>query len=137
MNLLKGSIVNIKQVDSLISLEIEVGTKIFTSLVIANEKEDQYKIGESVNVIFKETEVMIATHNSKVSARNAFISPIISIEKGELLCSVSFAFDSFTISSIITKSALFELFCEVGKEYLWFIKSNEVSIQKIDDNKGE
>ncbi len=131
MNILNGTIKNIVKVDSLVLLEIICGENIFTSLVLESNDSDKYKSDQNINIIFKETEVMIATSDSKVSARNAFISPILDIEMGELLCNVTFGFADHAINAIITKNALLELQCKIGENFKWFVKSNEVIIQKI------
>jgi len=131
MNIIQGTIKAIHQVDTLIILEINVGKHIFTSLVLENTNSHEYQIGDNVNVIFKEMEVMIATKDSKVSARNSFISPVIEFEIGESLCNITFSFDTYAINAIITKSAFIEFACKIGDSFQWFVKSNEVIIQKV------
>ncbi|MBE0497850.1 MAG: hypothetical protein IBX43_01255 [Campylobacterales bacterium] len=131
MNILNGSVKTITRADSLVLLEIVCGTDIFTSLLLESNESDAYKSGEHVNIIFKETEVMIATPDSKVSARNSFVSPVLDIETGVLLCNITFGFGNYVINAIVTKNALLELQCKKGEHFRWFVKSNEVSIQKI------
>lgn len=131
MNILNGSVKTITRADSFVLLEIVCGTDTFTSLLLESNESDEYKSGENVNIIFKETEVMIATPDSKVSARNSFVSPVLDIETGKLLCNVAFGFGNYVINAIITKNALLALQCKKGERFRWFVKSNEVSIQKI------
>ncbi|MDQ1268144.1 MAG: hypothetical protein QG560_787 [Campylobacterota bacterium] len=130
MNILEGKIVSIKKVDEFVSLNIEVKDKIFSAVVLDSDSLSWMRTGQSANIIFKETEVMIATVSSKVSARNAFVSKIKEIEMGELFANVVFDFDGEEISSIITKQSCEELGCAEGNEFIWFVKSNEVTIQK-------
>lgn len=129
MNQLKGTIKHIKSVDGITHIYVEVLGKIFSSLILGGEED--YKKEEEVNLLFKETEVMIATKDSIVSARNSFVSPITYINMGEILAEIHFDFWDEKIVSIITKAALCDLKCNIGDEFLWFVKSNEVSIQKI------
>ncbi|MDD2697598.1 MAG: hypothetical protein PHF17_02220 [Arcobacteraceae bacterium] len=131
MNILNGTIQKITKIDSLVLLEIAVGQYTFSSLVLESNDSNEYTILDNVNIIFKETEVMIATKESIVSARNSFISPILDIEMGKLLCNITFNFDIYKINSIITKSAIQELQCNINDNFKWFIKSNEVIVQKI------
>jgi molybdopterin-binding protein len=131
MNILNGTINKITKVDSLILIEVEVSKKNFTSLVLEDNDNNQYMLGENVNIIFKETEVMVATPHSIISARNSFVSTIVDIEQGKLLCNITFSFGNYTINSIITKGAMEELQCNINDNFKWFIKSNEVIIQKI------
>ena len=93
-------------------------------------KKNVFDRKEKINILFKETEVMIATVFSKVSARNAFICKITDIKNGEILSSISFDFYGDKIVSIITKNALLDLNCKEDEEFMWFVKSNEITIQK-------
>lgn len=137
MNKLNGTINKITKIDSLVLLDVIVKGEdkhTFTSLLLDNNDIGSYKIDENVNIIFKETEVMIATPESKVSARNSFLSSIFDIEIGELLCNITFNFDNYKVNSIITKSAYLELKCEKDTLFRWFVKANEVIIQKLPQN---
>lgn len=129
MNSLNGTIKHTKTVDGITHVYIEVGNKILSSLILSDDEE--YQKEQEVNLLFKETEVMIATKESIVSARNSFVSPITLINIGEILAQVEFDFDGIRIVSIITKGALYDLKCNIGDEFRWFVKSNEVSIQKV------
>ena len=129
MNSLNGTIKHTKTVDGITHVYIEVGNKILSSLILSDDEE--YQKEQEVNLLFKETEVMIATKESIVSARNSFVSHITLINIGEILAQVEFDFDGIRIVSIITKGALYELKCNIGDEFRWFVKSNEVSIQKV------
>lgn len=129
MNKLTGFIQEIKSCDDIVQISIDIKGEIFTSLILSSN--EVYKIGQKINILFKETEVMIASVSSKISARNAFICKIIEIKNGEILSSISFDFYGDKIVSIITKNALLDLNCKKNEEFMWFVKSNEVSIQKV------
>lgn len=129
MNKLTGVIKEIKNCDDIVQVYIDIKGKNFTSLILSSN--EVYKIGQKVNILFKETEVMIASVSSKISARNAFICKITEIKNGEILCAISFDFYGDKIVSIITKNALLDLNCKENEEFMWFVKSNEVSIQKV------
>ena len=129
MNKLTGFIKEIKSYDDIVQISIDVKGKIFISLILASN--ETYKLGQKINILFKETEVMIASVSSKISARNAFICKITEIKNGEILSSISFDFYGDKIVSIITKNALLDLNCKENEEFMWFVKSNEISIQKV------
>lgn len=129
MNTLSGTIKHIKSVDGITHIYVEAEDKIFSSLILSGDEE--YQKEEKVNLLFKETEVMIATKDSVVSARNSFVSPIAFIDMGEILAVVEFDFEGTKITSVITRAALYDLKCRVGDEFRWFVKSNEVTIQKV------
>ena len=115
MNKLTGFIKEIKSCDDIVQISIDVKGKTFTSLILSSN--ETYKLGEKINILFKETEVMIATVSSKISARNAFICKITEINEDKIV-------------SIITKNALLDLNCKEDEEFMWFVKSNEITIQK-------
>lgn len=129
MNKLTGFIKEIKTCDEISQIFIDINGKIFTSLVISSNEE--YKINQKVNILFKETEVMIASKDSKISARNAFLSKILSIQNGEILSAVKFDFFGENIDCVVTKNAVLDLKCGINDEFIWFVKSNEISIQKV------
>jgi len=129
MNKLIGTIKDTKSNEGITLISVKVGDKTLNSLILGEKEE--YQKNEKVNLLFKETEVMIATSESIVSARNAFISPITYINMGEILAEVHFDFDGIQIVSVVTRGALYDLKCNVGDEFRWFVKSNEVSIAKV------
>lgn len=126
MNRVSGVIKEIKKSGEIEHIIIDTKNELFSALILSSI--EPYEIGRRVELLFKETEVMVATIDSKVSARNSFVSKIIEIEEGEILANVTFDFYGSKISSIITKDALRDLACCVGKESRWFVKSNEISI---------
>jgi len=126
MNRVSGVIKEIKKSGEIELVIVDTQDELFSALILSSI--DNYKVGHKVSLLFKENEVMIATIESRVSARNSFVSKIIEIEEGEILANVTFDFYGSKISSIITKDALKDLTCNVGEEYRWFVKSNEISI---------
>lgn len=93
----------------------------------AQNPTQNLKIGAECNAIFKESEVMIALPNSRVSARNCFKARITKIECDEIFTRIFLDFESLT--ALITKEACDALNLKVGKEILWFVKSNEVALE--------
>lgn len=130
MNKLKGIVKEIKTCNEIAQISIEVNEKFtFTSMMI-DANQFYLNIGDIVDILFKETEVLVATTSSKVSAKNAFISKVTHIDKGQILSQIFFDFDGFCVSSIISSSSVDSLVIEKDYEFLWFIKANEVTIQK-------
>lgn len=130
MNILRGTIVSIKQSDNLLLVFIDVEGHLFNSLVIDSD-ENRLEVSMDVHLLFKETEVTIATIDSIVSERNSFVSKITHIQNGKLLANISFDFEGNNIDAIITKGALHGLKCKVGDEFRWIIKASEVTLQVI------
>ncbi|MGD9655518.1 MAG: molybdopterin-binding protein, partial [Sulfuricurvum sp.] len=86
--------------------------------------------GEAMEILFKETEVLLATKESLVSASNAFVSKVKRIEKGKILSEVTFDFAGEEVCSLITSASLERLEVAEGKELLWFVKANEITLQR-------
>lgn len=93
----------------------------------AQNHTQNLKIGTECNAIFKESEVMIALLDSRVSARNCFKARIVKIERDEIFARIFLDFESLT--ALITKEACDALNLKIGKEILWFVKSNEVALE--------
>jgi len=130
MNILKGTIVSIKQSENLMLVFMDVEGELFNSLLLDGEK-NHFEVGMDVHLLFKETEVTLATTSSIVSERNAFCSKITHIENGKILSSITLDFLGNDINAIITKGALHGLKCKVGDEFLWVVKANEVTLQPM------
>jgi len=126
MNRVGGVIKEVKKSGEIEHIIVDTKDALFSVLILSSN--ESYKVADRVELLFKESEVMVATIESKVSARNSFVSKIIEIEEGEILANVTFSFYGSKISSIITREALKDLSCSVGDDSRWFIKSNEVSI---------
>ncbi len=129
MNILKGNIVSIKQSDSLMLVFMEVEGQLFNSLLLENADENRLEVGMDVHLIFKETEVTLATTDSVVSEKNSFVSKISQIENGKLLANITLDFFGSDINAIITKGALHGLKCKIGDEFRWVVKASEVTLQ--------
>ncbi len=129
MNILKGTIVSIKQSDSLMLVFMDVQGQIFNSLLLENGDENRLEVGMDVHLIFKETEVTLATTDSMVSERNSFVSKITHIDNGKLLANITLDFSGNNINAVITKGALHGLKCKIDNEFRWIVKASEVTLQ--------
>ncbi|HEY9202757.1 MAG TPA: TOBE domain-containing protein [Sulfurimonas sp.] len=129
MNILKGNIVSIKQSDNLMLVFMDVEGHLFNSLLLENADENRLEVGMDVHLIFKETEVTLATTDSVVSEKNSFVSKITNIENGKVLANITLDFLGNNINAIITKGALHGLKCKIGDEFRWVVKASEVTLQ--------
>jgi len=87
MNILKGTIEKLTISGSLTLIGIKVGTIDMSAIVIDTPKTALYlKIGNTITVVFKETEVIIGKGNTdEISLRNKFKGTIEVLESKELL----------------------------------------------------
>jgi molybdopterin-binding protein len=132
MNKLPGRISRIQQSSSIILVDVDVEGHGFSAMLIeSTARQDWLQEGNSVDLVFKETEVSLAKNLSGlISLRNRMKCKVLQIEKGELLSIVSLAFRNCTLSSAITTRSAEMLDLEIGDEVEALVKANEVSLMK-------
>ena len=131
MNNLKGKISSIKSHENLSIVKIGIGEYSFTTVVIETaETVDYLKIDSEINVLFKETEVLICLKPCpKISLQNRIDCKIHEISKGKLLSQINMRSSIGEIKSIITSNAVDQLKLKVGDEVIAMIKTNEIMLQ--------
>lgn len=132
MNILKGEIENIKVSGSLSLVHINVLKTRISAIVIDTPKTEPFlKIGNNIDVVFKETEVIIGKgihHN--ISMQNKFIGNILSIESRDLLSKLVINTSVGKITSIITTNAVKQLELEIDTEVTAMVKTNEIMLSE-------
>lgn len=130
MNKLQGSIKNIVTSESLSLVYIDINTITITAIVIDTPITNPLlKNGNIVQVIFKETEVIIGTGiNHQISMQNKFVGTIVYIESKDLLSKLVIETLAGKITSIITTNAVKQLNLTVGLEVTGMVKTNEIIV---------
>lgn len=133
MNKLSGTITKIQQSGAILLVDIEVNGHGFSAMLIESaSKPDWLYDGNSVNLIFKETEVALAKNLSGIiSMRNRMKCSVRQIERGELLSKIDLKFGDYMIASAITTRSVDSLGLKIGDEVEALVKSNEVSLMKM------
>jgi molybdate transport system regulatory protein len=133
MNTLKGKIMAIRSSDMISLITVNVDGDMFSSIVLEGKKTTMnYKKGDSVNLVFKETEVGIAKGLSgRVSFRNRFPGKIKKIEKSDVLAKIVVDYKGYTIESIISTNSAEEMDLQRNDRIEWLVKTNEVSLMAI------
>jgi molybdate transport system regulatory protein len=135
MNTITGIISEIQSYEGISLVKVEAGNQVlFTSVVLDTvETTDYLKIGSTVKIIFKETEVIISKDsNPKISIQNRLPCLIRSIKRGTILSQIELIFGESFIRSIITSNACKQLELKVNDLVLALIKTNEVSLSPND-----
>ncbi|HJS01798.1 MAG TPA: TOBE domain-containing protein [Flavobacterium sp.] len=134
MNQLEAKISEIKTEGSMSLVKVMVQDCTITSIVINNaDLANQLITGNSIKVLFKETEVMLAKgFSGAISIQNKLDCTVSSFEKGELLCKIKLQFQNTSISSVITRNAFDQLNIQEDDVVLAMIKTNEVSLAPHD-----
>ena len=130
MNILKGEIISINTKGDLSLVRINTNGILLTAIVIDTPTTAPYlKKGSIVNVIFKETEVIIGkSTNHQISLRNKLLGQIETIDSGELLSKITINTAAGKVASIITTNAVKQLQLQIGEEVTAMIKTNEMML---------
>ena len=130
MNVLPGKISAIESSDHMSIVKVDVKSVILSSVILETPESAVYlEKDQSLEVLFKETEVAIAKGNiGKISLQNQLPCEIRKIKQGQLLSEIELGFHEFTIRSIITTNAMKQLDLTVGEEVKALIKTNEIML---------
>ena len=130
MNKLRGKIVEIETADSISMVNLDINGIKFCSIVIETpETADYLRIGNEVDIVFKETEVSIAKKlYSNISLSNKLPVKIERIIKGKILSELVTSYNKTEISSIIPTHFVDRKKLKIGDEVYAMIKSNEIMI---------
>lgn len=132
MNILNGIIEELSVNGALSLAYIRVGETRFTVIVIDTPETVSYlKVGNPIQVIFKETEVIIGKGTGhQVSLQNKLVGQIRKIESGALLSKIMLETSAGRITSVITTNAVKKLQLKEGNEVTAMIKTNEIMISE-------
>jgi molybdate transport system regulatory protein len=135
MNRLTGKITALSGRDGIVLVKIlSAGGLALTSVILESPETAHFiREGITVDILFKETEVMIGKGDvSGISVRNRIPGEITSVKLGEILCQVELRTNGAVIRSIITKEAATDLRLSVGDHVIALVKSNEISLAAHD-----
>lgn len=132
MNKLKGKIVDIKSSENISIVHVDVEGDVFSSIILEGKNSPaNYKVKDSVTLLFKETEVGLAKNlTGMISLRNRFKAVIKKIDKGPILAKISLNYKNHTIESIVSSQSTVSMQLKEKEEVEWLVKSNEVTLMK-------
>ena len=132
MNILKGKIATIKTKGSLSLVKINVNDIFLNTIIIETPKTASYlKKGNPINVVFKETEVIIGkgiSHN--LSLQNKVFGTILEIEKGDFLSKITIDAKVGKIVAIITSEAVEELQLSLNEKVTAMMQTTEIMLSE-------
>ncbi|MDY0116865.1 MAG: molybdenum-pterin-binding protein [Sulfurimonadaceae bacterium] len=130
MNKLHATLESYEVEGELCRLVLDADGQKFYTLLLDIDAFGNFTTGDSFSLLFKESEVFVATKESCVSASNSFVSLIKHIKHGKILSEITFDFFGSEIVALITYHSAVRLKLEVDKDFLWFVKANEITLQK-------
>ncbi|MDC6351992.1 TOBE domain-containing protein [Zeaxanthinibacter sp. PT1] len=130
MNKVKGVISGIEVSGSLSLVSVHCGNRVLKSIIIDTPDTLGYLVqGADVELLFKETEVVIAKPGPlDISLQNRIPATVFSISKGELLSSLILNSELGKLESIISTAAVTQLKLEPGKVVQAMVKLNEMML---------
>lgn len=131
MNSLRGNIYEIRQNGNLSLVTIKLSADLFLKTIIVEtpQSASYLTIGHPINVLFKETEVVMGTNmEHQISLQNKIPAVIKDLEKGSLLSRVIVESSVGSIESIISTNALDSLKLTKGMKVMAMIKLNEIML---------
>jgi molybdopterin-binding protein len=131
MNQFKGQVTEVINEGQLSLVRVQVGDITFTTIVIEKPEDHRHlQKGYPITVLFKETEVVIATEaNLPISMQNRISGEIVRLEKGKVLSSITLNSSIGKVKSVITSGSVDRLALTPGKTVCAFIKTNEIMLQ--------
>lgn len=133
MNKFQGHISEINTRGNFSVITVTVNNKIKLKSIVIDTPESATYISSDriVNVVFKETEVILSTDKlPAISLLNRIPGTISEIEPGELLSRVVLCTDIGPVISVISALAVYELDLTVGCDIMAMIKLNEIILSK-------
>jgi molybdate transport system regulatory protein len=135
MNKFRGRITRIESNDHVSLVDVDVGGDNFTATLLETPEDAAYlKVGNVVDVLFKETEVSLAKGLSGlISLRNRVMTTVKLMRSGVILSEVVMDYRGQPISSIITTGSIRRLDIKPGDEVEALVKANEVTLMEVED----
>lgn len=132
MNEINCKIIGVESLDSIALVEMKSGNQILKSIIIESpDSNNNFKIGEKVKAIFKETEVIIGIGEfENISLQNRMPCKIYKIEEGKLLSKIYLNSEIGDICSIITTKSVGRLNLKLNLHVMAMIKTNEIMLSK-------
>ena len=133
MNKLRGCITAIESNDHVSLVDVDVNGDSFSATLLETPEDAPYlKVGNLVDVLFKETEVSLAKNLSGlISIRNRVKAKVVLVRSGIILSEVVLDYSGLSISSIITTRSIKRLEIKPGDEVEAMVKANEVTLMEV------
>lgn len=130
MNTLSASVITIDNSSHLCALGVSYGNDLFELILVETPSLD---CGDTVTLVFKETEVILQKSAFQISSANTLNGIIKSIESGIVLTSVTLSYHETSIVALITTNAYKRLELSIGDEVIWMVQPSEISLLRGHD----
>lgn len=131
MNKLHGIITNVQTSGNMSIATVELAPQLHVKAIVLETPEtaSYLALGHPVDVLFKETEVVLATGPvNHISLQNKLSATVQSVEKGTLLSRVMLTTEVGNLTAVISTNAVEQLQLAQGTAATAMIKLNEVML---------
>lgn len=135
MNKLQGIINNIQTQEGISLIDISIGDDEFSSLIINSNNTDEYiSLGNSVNLLFKETEVSVKNYHPEFNKKrkNKIVTTVQNIRKGAILSELKLVYNHQKITAIILTRLLNELNLQINDKAILILRTQEILLSKTE-----
>ncbi len=133
-NQLRGTVSNVSTGSVMAEVEIEVGGQDFVAAVTKHSVERLgLKQGDSVTVLVKATEVMLAKGSGsydELTTRNQIPGKVTGVETGSVMAEVQIKIDGGELVAAVTKHSVERLGLSKGDDVVALVKATEVMLGK-------
>jgi len=133
MNRVSGNILNVQSSGRFLLATVKVTDNITLKAIALNapDTDNLMEIGNAINLLFKESEVVIGTDkNHEISLQNKIPGTISWIENGALISKLGIETEVGIIVSIISTNSVERLKLVQGKKIIAMIKLNEMMLSE-------
>ena len=133
MNNLSGKIKHIKNSEYLSEVSIKLeNNSIFNVFLVETPQTASYlNLGQKINLLFKETEVIISMNlMPEISIQNQLKAKIIEIKPGKILSEITLKSAVGEIKSLLTSTVLQQMNFAESQEVLILVKANEIMLSE-------
>lgn len=133
MNRLTGRITSIEQSGGIMLVDIDATGSHFSALMINTQELPAWlNAGNSIRIIFKETEVSIVKNFSgQLSEPNILSCVVSNVRRGDILSIVEMTSGGHAITSAITTRSADRLQLRTHDIVTAFIKANEITLSEM------
>ena len=133
MNTIIATISTIKNLQNLNIVECVTQNETLTMMNL--DLKESLKEGSRIKLAIKPTNIILTKNLSgELSCENILNAAVTEIDKGELLCSATLAYEQHTLEAIITLNAAEKLALTVGESLNLLISASDIYIQEILDD---
>lgn len=132
MNSIRGKVSAIKTHGNISQVKVDIGELSFCTVIIETPETVSYlKIGNPIQVVFKETEVIIGKGKQENnSIQNKVEGAIIAYEKGVILSKVILDTAIGSIAAFLTTDSADKLQLEIGNRVSAMIQTTEIMLSE-------